>query len=248
MRPGRADARSAAELGELLAYADPDGDEGRRSRVLRVVLLPVALAGGAYALACHFYSSMLVDPVLRRGWRARKRLADATAVELTRHPDALARAFVTLASHAGFPPGASWASHLFVVGPEAEAARSAAILRHRLTAAQGAAPGGFFADEEATTAFAALAEAGKAATFHPPIGDRISALRRLGASVETTPWSAMPRRRSRAVSVLVAPLRLLGFVFHLAVPIFGMAVALSLGLIYVAPVTLLLHQFLRSLA
>jgi hypothetical protein len=247
-RPRGDQADATAELGDLLAYTDPDLDEGKRSRVLRIVLLPVALAGGAYSLTRHFFMSLLVEPVLRRGWRARKRLADATAVELTRNPEALARAYTKLATTAGLPPGATWAAHNFVVGPEAAVAKNAALLHQRLTAPQGGGPMGLFADAEAMAAFAALAEAAKAATFHPPLAERLDALRRLGASIETTAWLLPPPARSKVAAVLLAPFRLLAFVFQLTVPIYAIGVALFLGLIYVVPVTVLLHQLLRGWA
>jgi Zn-dependent protease with chaperone function len=244
VRPRRDRERSAAELAALVAYTEPEDDEGKRSRVLRIVLFPVALAGGAYSLTRSFYSSLVVDPVLRRGWRKRKMLADATAVELTRNPDALARALGKLANRADLLPGATWASHLFVVGPEAVMARGAAVFQDQLGALAG---GTAFANPEAMTALAAMAKNANAATFHPPLGERVGALRRLGASVEATAWvPAAPRRSHRVLAVLFAPFRLLGFAFQLAVPLFAMAVALFLGLVYVLPVAALLHQALRS--
>ena len=250
VHPGRDQEWSVAELAALVAYSEPEDDEGKRSRVLRIVLFPGALAGGVYSLTRSFYSSLLVDPVLRRGWRARKLLADATAVELTRNPDALARAFAKLADRADLLPGTSWASHLFVVGPEAVMARSTAVLQEKLSAhPNGTARLAVFSDPEAMTAFAAMAKNANAATFHPPLAERVIALRRLGVSVEATAWvPEMPRRSHRVLAVLFAPFRLVGFLFQLAVPLFAMAVAVFLGLVYVAPVAALLHQGLRSLA
>jgi hypothetical protein len=250
VHPRRDQARSVAELAALVAYSEPEDDDRKRSRVLRIVLFPVALAGGVYSLTRSFYSSLLVDPVLRRGWRARKMLADATAVELTRNPDALARALAKLADRADLLPGTSWASHFFVVGPEAVLTKSTAVLQEKL----GALPNGtarlaVFSDPEAMTALASMAKNADAASFHPPLGERVGALHRLGASVEATAWvPAMPRRSHRVLAALFAPIRLVGFVFQLVVPLFAMAVALFLGLIYVAPVAALLHQALRSLA
>jgi len=247
VHPGRDQARSVAELAALVAYTDPKDDEGQRSRVLRVVLFPVTLAGGVYSLTRSFYFSLLVDPVLRRGWRARKMLADATAVELTRNPGALARALEKLADRADLLQGAGWASHLFVVGPEAVMTRSTAVLEERLAALpSGTARLGVFSDREAMTVLASMAKNANAANFHPPLGERVSALRRLGASVEATAWvPPVPRRSHRVLAVLFAPFRLVGFVFQLVVPLFVMAVALFLGLIYVLPVAALLHHLLR---
>jgi len=247
-RPGRDQARAASELAVVLASTEmAEDDEGRSSRVLRVVLLPVSLAGGVYSLARSFYSSLFVDPVLRRGWRARKRLADATAVELTRNPDALARGLGELAARGDLLPGTAWASHLFVVGPEAAMAKSTAVLHERVKATGGGrAALGIFGDREAMAAFAELAEVAEASTYHPPLGDRVEALHRLGATEASTAWAPpASRRRSKVLAVLFAPFRLFAFLFQAFVPLFALAVALFLGLIYVLPVTAGLHQLLR---
>jgi Zn-dependent protease with chaperone function len=248
VHPGRDRARAARELAELVASTDADEDDGTRSRVLRIVLFPVSVAGGAYSLARSFYTSLLVDPLLRRGWCARKMLADATAVELTRNPDALVRALTKLADRADVLPGAAWASHLFVVGPEAAMARKSAVLQAHLGALpRGTARLEVFADPEAMTALAAMAKDAGAASFHPPLSERLSALRRLGATVETPISVTASGPSSHPVfSALFAPVRLLAFLFQLAVPLFGMVVALFLGLIYVFPLAALLHEVLRS--
>ena len=49
------------------------------------------------------------------------------------------------------------------------------------------------------------------------------------------------------MAVLAAPFRLVGFVFHLAVPLFALAVALFLGGIYVVPIVVLLHELSADL-
>jgi hypothetical protein len=102
-----------------------------------------------------------------------------------------------------------------------------------------------FGDPEVLGAFAAIAQLGDAATYHPPIGERLAALRRLGATTEAASLVPPPRRRSRVLAVLSAPFRLLALLFQLAVPIFALAVALFLGVIYVVPVVALLHHLLR---
>jgi hypothetical protein len=239
--------RASSELAELVTLDIPEDDEGKASRRLRVLLFPVALAGGVYSLMRSFYSSLFVDPILRRGWRARKHLADATAVELTRNPDAVARALAKLANTADLLPGAAWASHLFVVGPEVVMAKNTTVLQQRLEGhAEGGTRLGILADVEAMSALAAMAEAADAASFHPPLYERAAALHRLGATTDSTsPLGPAPRRRSPFLAVLAAPFRLVAFVFHLVVPLFALAVALFLGGIYVVPVVVLLHEVLR---
>ena len=51
-------------------------------------------------------------------WRARRYLADSTAVQLTRDPDALATALSVLATHADIPGGGASRSYLFLCGTE----------------------------------------------------------------------------------------------------------------------------------
>jgi hypothetical protein len=54
-------------------------------------------------------------PAISALWRARRKLADATAVQLTRYPDALAQAYRTLASRKMKVPGAVAVHFLFPV-------------------------------------------------------------------------------------------------------------------------------------
>lgn len=76
---------------------------------------PLAISGFLGGLVCSF----LLGPLIAWAWRRRKLMADATAVRLTRHPDALAEALDRLrARETGFR-GAAWASHLCVVDPGA---------------------------------------------------------------------------------------------------------------------------------
>lgn len=64
-----------------------------------------------------FLRYLLVDPLVQRVLRARCYLADAGAVQLTRYPDALARALTGLAAAAEPPPGDGRLDHLFVIAP-----------------------------------------------------------------------------------------------------------------------------------
>jgi hypothetical protein len=51
-------------------------------------------------------------------WRARRYLADSSAVQLTRNPDALATALSLVATHADIPSGGESRSYLFLCGTE----------------------------------------------------------------------------------------------------------------------------------
>lgn len=65
----------------------------------------------------------VVGPLVMRVWRTRRYLADATAVQLTRNPDALANAWLYQGDHGALVPGGQWFSHLLLVGLEAAKAR-----------------------------------------------------------------------------------------------------------------------------
>ncbi len=76
-----------------------------------MTLGPAAIAGKAIIWLTVF----LMAPFVSVLWRARRKLADATAVQLTRHPDALARAYRTLAGLDMTVPGALAVHFLFPV-------------------------------------------------------------------------------------------------------------------------------------
>jgi len=72
----------------------------------------------AFDLVRMILVDFLVAPFLALLWRARRYLADATAVQLTRYPDGLARAIAKLAPDGDLAPADAWASHLFIAGHE----------------------------------------------------------------------------------------------------------------------------------
>ena len=73
----------------------------------------------------------LLMPVMATMWRRRRLLADATAVELTRDPDALVRAFEHMNERAPEVPAGPW-RHLFVIGPEVRRGRAKRRYEQRL--------------------------------------------------------------------------------------------------------------------
>jgi Zn-dependent protease with chaperone function len=75
-------------------------------------------------------SLFALEPLVSLAWRRRKYLADATAVRLTREPDALAQAIVRIGE--GASPLGVWGAHLCVVRP---AARSAGLFGNSIVAA-----------------------------------------------------------------------------------------------------------------
>lgn len=72
--------------------------------------LPFVMAYGAFWMARTAFVSFVVRPLIALLWRARRHLADASSVQLTRNPDGLARALVSLNAKGGVVPGGSWAA------------------------------------------------------------------------------------------------------------------------------------------
>ena len=80
--------------------------------------LPLLLTVGLAAIASKtiiWLTVLLTGPFVALLWRARRKLADATAVQLTRYPDGLAEALRTLAARDVTVPGAVTVHFLFPV-------------------------------------------------------------------------------------------------------------------------------------
>jgi len=110
---GRADENEArAAISALLEGAIPDIDEVmgaferlhpksvRQGCFLVLVRVPMFVLVGLSSIAAreatNLFTVLVLGPWLSAMWRARRRLADATAVQLTRNPEALASAVRTL--------------------------------------------------------------------------------------------------------------------------------------------------------
>ena len=72
---------------------------------------PIAMSGFFAGIV----STFMLAPVLALAWRRRKYLADATAVRLTRNPDAVARGLEGVAAADADELLAPWAAHLAVI-------------------------------------------------------------------------------------------------------------------------------------
>ena len=103
----------AEELAGLAALGSLD-DTGERSGCLT---FPFLAASIAYTLTQGLVGLFFVTPVIAAMWRRRRLLADATAVELTRNPDALVQAFEHMYERAPHVPPGPW-THLYLIGPE----------------------------------------------------------------------------------------------------------------------------------
>jgi Zn-dependent protease with chaperone function len=134
------------------------------------------LATAMFRMFMMFYLSFITGPLLGWIWRTRRYLADATAVQLTRNPDALAGALQHLPLNSTRIAGGGSADHLFVVQPVRRGAFDPALAAFllarrdeimRQTAGQGwAARLSALRDLqiEAAAQFAATSAAGKAAS------------------------------------------------------------------------------------
>jgi Zn-dependent protease with chaperone function len=124
---GRADAPSRElAVDTLLAgatFENLDSDELERPPDLHPLVLlfgylPVLVTVGLAAIAAKaiiWLTVFLMSPFVSLLWRTRRKLADATAVQLTRYPGALAQAYRTLAGLDMTVPGAVGVHFLFPV-------------------------------------------------------------------------------------------------------------------------------------
>ncbi|HEU0132477.1 MAG TPA: M48 family metalloprotease [Mycobacteriales bacterium] len=222
-RRGADDTAAAAELlTRAGAEWETDAPGGKEPGGFKsMLLLPFVMAGGAFMLTSMIFGFLYVNPFLRRGWRARRHLADAAAVQLTRNPDALARALAKLATTGNVVPGTEWAAHLFVVS------RPLGWQRPRGTK-----------DESPMT------------TFHPSVPSRVQRLNAMGASVEVPGGvrTAAQRRALVLTAVVTAPcwLPLAGVFTAIAFVLTG--VSLAIDSLFLAPMVAVAHLLLRKAA
>jgi Zn-dependent protease with chaperone function len=90
----------------------------RLRKVLTIPLLPLAILNILLRMVLWLWISLLLGIAVALLWRNRRYLADASAVQLTRDPDALARALRKLSATGGIPPGGEAIEYLFFFGPE----------------------------------------------------------------------------------------------------------------------------------
>jgi Zn-dependent protease with chaperone function len=104
-----------APAGPTVRPAQQDGSLTWREWLSMPLMGPVLIGGFLTGLL----SQLLLEPLIAAAWRQRKYMADATAVELTRDPDALAGALVAIAR--GQMTIAPWAAHLAVAADRNQA-------------------------------------------------------------------------------------------------------------------------------
>ena len=118
-------------------FEDPDitrrmnqsrtGLAGKWDAFINMLSLPLTLGSYVVQFAVFFSSMALIGPIVAFMWRTRRHLADAMAVQLTRNPDALARALRHLATEKTVVPKGDALSLLFIVWPTSVASKDAVV-------------------------------------------------------------------------------------------------------------------------
>lgn len=219
MREARFIADELVALAHLEDVADVNDKANGGWR--QVVAFPVVIARTALVLLRLIVVWLLVAPAMAMLWRKRRLLADATAVELTRDPDALIEALEYLQAHGASVPAGPW-SHLFVVGPELEKDRRQRAYEEQHEAASqesrrtGESPMAAFArrrrarraaqaeymrgadNPAATTSASVLSGDTNLVAFLPPVEQRLQQLVAMGGTRATAPYRRTPlRERTR---------------------------------------------------
>ena len=83
---------------------------------LLVPLLPFLLISLLLRVVLFLWTALFLGPPLALIWRTRRYQADAMAVQLTRNPEALARALARIGG-SGIPPGGEGREYCFIQGP-----------------------------------------------------------------------------------------------------------------------------------
>lgn len=129
--------RSAGlEVDDIDRFFDATGKKSRLRSIRNFIFFPIFFTNTAVKLLLWFFSWAVLGPLMGLLWHTRQYLADASAVQLTRDPDGLARALQKLNEEPGEIPGGNWASHLFLVRPRPSGSTFAANTQQRQMLAQ----------------------------------------------------------------------------------------------------------------
>jgi Zn-dependent protease with chaperone function len=129
--------RSAGlEVDDIDRFFDATGKKSRLRSIRNFFFFPIFFTNTAVKLLLWFFSWAVLGPLMGLLWHTRQYLADASAVQLTRDPDGLARALQKLSEEPGEIPGGDWASHLFLVRPGRSGSTFATNARQRQMLAQ----------------------------------------------------------------------------------------------------------------
>ena len=268
---GRDAATRAAEAARLLGsrvsmmeMEDVDivlgNDESKRRELQSVsgwlmrirvwALFPIWAAAGLAKTALMVLVFALLGPLLAWTWRTRRFLADATAVQLTRNPDGIARGLQGLLARGGGIRWGAWADHLLVVGggvTEGARAREKDVAELRAEVErESAGTSGVdrmaarlragdryrqrvLAEDEASRAVD-QSELGQMSwvSVHPSLPSRLKRLQAMGANVDPAALASQRKTPQDWVFMLaMSPL------IALIVFLLGVVVVLSTGLVIV---------------
>jgi Zn-dependent protease with chaperone function len=225
-----------------------------------VIILPYYLSAMLPQLLISMLVPFVLEPMLAFAWRARRYLADATAVQLTRNPDWIAGGLANLAQRGGEIPSGRWAAPLFIVAGKVAPARDLsgaeraelALLDQEL-ATQAAASDLRRLQVERRQALMGIATAaeqrnasgqetstilgggrgGGVASYFPPVHQRLVRLRHMGSSVDP----GRPERSLLRIGLsrsLRHPMELVALAFFTIVILLGIAVAVLLAALSLA--------------
>lgn len=214
-----ADASEREQVRDLLEQtADaPLVEPSGKTTIVDVLRLPFVMASAAFWMNEKIFIWLIVGPLIAATWRTRRYLADATAVQLTRYPDGLARALARLDAVDEAIAGAPWSSHLFVV--------------YRKTAPSGQT-------RQTTDPMDTLL------SFAPPLRKRLAHLAALGATIDV-PRPKYSTRSRAIVAIFAVPLFgvIFAVLFGCALAMVGITLAIDM-LFLLLPVGVL-HWVLR---
>jgi Zn-dependent protease with chaperone function len=105
----------------------PDRQKGFFRKLFSIVFFPLIFTNLGVELTLWLFTNILLGPCMALLWRTRRYLADASSVELTRNPDAMASALQRLSEDTNAVTGGEWASHLFLVDPKGDRSMRGAV-------------------------------------------------------------------------------------------------------------------------
>jgi Zn-dependent protease with chaperone function len=245
----------ATELATVAEFGGPEADLAGGC-ITSFVQFPFFVASLAFTLTRLIAGGLFSNLAMGALWRRRRLLADATAVEMTRDPDALAQALQYFRVHGASVPAGPW-THLFLVGPGVDQRGSRERYEARMQAlredprrpgesrraflvrrSQEAAEVGFEGTAPAPAGTGGGPSEGHPAVsggtdldgFLPLLAKRLEQLGAMGATIELGPARHPPRSRVVVAAASIAGVVLIAIIAVL----FLLLLACLAALIYLA--------------
>jgi Zn-dependent protease with chaperone function len=162
-------------------------------------MLPYYIGAMMPLMMLMILKGFLLEPLIALLWRARRYLADATAVQLTRNPDGLAEGLSELIRRGGAIPGGAWAAPFFVVGAETSSVRIANAMRAQALKAR-----------QATSQGSASASGSDAELGPASLHDLVRVMRQMGSPEQIEKLKSMERDGKVDPAAFVESLRQAG--------------------------------------